>query len=93
MLSPPLGSGLQVSGNVDLTPTILNIAGGAGYVPPFMDGRSMTEFLTPSLHAAAAAATTRPARLAVGGHCQISSTFPFHFTVKVSHSGSGESFD
>jgi N-acetylglucosamine-6-sulfatase len=42
---------VQPSGNVDLTPTILTIAGGAAYVPPFMDGRSMTAFLTPSLEA------------------------------------------
>ena len=30
---------VQVSGNVDLTPTFLHIAGGAGYVPDFMDGK------------------------------------------------------
>jgi arylsulfatase A-like enzyme len=37
------------SGNVDLTPTLLTIAGGAAYVPEFMDGKSMTAFLTPTL--------------------------------------------
>ena len=36
----------EVSGNVDLTPTILTLAGGAAYVPAFMDGKPMPAFLS-----------------------------------------------
>ena len=36
---------LQVTGNIDLTPTMLELAGGASYVPEFMDGHSMVPFL------------------------------------------------
>ena len=43
------------SGNVDLTPTLLTLAAGAAYVPEFMDGKSLTAFLTPNLEADAAA--------------------------------------
>ena len=35
----------QVTGNIDLTPTMLELAGGAAYVPEFMDGHSMVPFL------------------------------------------------
>jgi hypothetical protein len=39
----------EVSGNVDLTPTLLYLAGGAAYAPEFMDGKNMMAFLAPSL--------------------------------------------
>ena len=43
---------LQVTGNIDLTPTMLELAAGAAYVPEFMDGHSMTSFLVKDLDGA-----------------------------------------
>jgi arylsulfatase A-like enzyme len=40
----------QVTGNVDVTPTLLALAGVQA--PPFMDGRSMLPWLAPAVHAA-----------------------------------------
>ena len=51
-----------LSGNTDLAPTILELAGGASAINPIMDGKSLVPLLLPS-----AAAAPAPPREAVAG--------------------------
>jgi len=52
----PAGTILQhMSGNVDIMPTVLDLAGGPGAVPPFVDGKSLVSLLVPSVAAKRAA--------------------------------------
>ena len=47
----------QVSGNVDIAPTMLFLAGGEGIVPAGMDGKNMAPFLVPEVYAQATGRT------------------------------------
>lgn len=51
----------QVTGNVDLAPTMLFLAGGEGVIPTKMDGRNMAPFLTPELYRTAVGGPTEGA--------------------------------
>jgi len=52
----PAGTILQhMSGNVDIMPTVLDLAGGPGAVPPFVDGKSLVSLLIPEVAAKRAA--------------------------------------
>lgn len=39
----------HMSGNIDIMPTLLDLAGGPGAIPPWIDGKSMLPLLVPSV--------------------------------------------
>ena len=52
----------HMTGNVDIMPTLLDLAGGPGIIPPTVDGKSLLPLLFPSQRAAGLAAADVPWR-------------------------------